>query len=126
MTLNLSRAFLVIGSLYLLIGIGIGMYMGGSSEYTLAPLHAHINLVGFVLMSIFGLILRLVPAMAQNTLGKAHFWLFQIGAIIMLITLFVLLTERGSPATFGPVIFVGELLALGGVIAFVVNLYNNA
>ena len=34
--MNISRGFLGIGSLYLIIGIGLGSYMGGSGDHTLA------------------------------------------------------------------------------------------
>jgi len=126
MATDFSRAFLVIGSLYLLIGVVVGMYMGGSSDYTLAPVHAHINLVGFVLMALFGLIYRQIPSMARTLAGKAHFWMFQIGALILVITLYLLISETVTPAVFGPVILVSELLVLGGLIAFAVNLFRHA
>ncbi|MFD1808492.1 hypothetical protein ACFSHQ_11265 [Gemmobacter lanyuensis] len=61
--MNISRSFLLIGSLYLLVGIGLGSHMGASGDHTLAPVHAHINLLGFVLMTLFGLAYRVMPAM---------------------------------------------------------------
>ena len=63
--MNISRGFLVIGSLYLLVGIVFGMYMGGTGDHSLAPLHAHINLLGFALMMIFGLVYRQFPEMTK-------------------------------------------------------------
>ena len=47
--MNLSRNFLVLASLFLIVGITIGSYMGGSGDHTLAVSHAHINLLGFTL-----------------------------------------------------------------------------
>jgi len=126
MTTNYARWFLVIGSLYLVIGIGIGMYMGGTGEFRLSPVHAHINLLGFVLMSIFGLIFRALPAMATNTLGKVHFWAFQIGALVLVAALYLLISERVAESTIGPAILIGEILVGVGVLAFVANLYKNA
>jgi len=52
--MNIARNFIVIGSIYLIVGITLGMYMGGAGDHTLAPLHAHINLLGFTLMTVFG------------------------------------------------------------------------
>lgn len=126
MTTNYSRWFLVIGSLYLLVGVGIGMYMGGSGDHRLAPVHAHINLVGFVLMSVFALIFRAIPAMATESLAKAHFWLFQSGALILVVALYLLISERVAEATVGPAILVGEVLAFAGLLAFVANLWRHA
>ena len=80
--MTVSRGFLVMGAVYLLVGILFGMYMGGSGDHSLAPVHAHINLLGFTLMSIFGLAYRLLPALADSGLAKAHFWLHQLGALL--------------------------------------------
>lgn len=126
MTISYARAFLVIGSLYLLAGIGFGMVMGGTGDFSLAPVHAHINLVGFVLMTLFGLLLRTIPGMAGTLLATAHFWLFQIGALGMVVSLYLMLSGTASPAAVGPVIMLSEILVLAGVLAFVANLYRNA
>ena len=45
--MDISRGFLVMGACYLLVGVLFGMYMGGSGDHSLAPVHAHINLLGF-------------------------------------------------------------------------------
>ncbi len=92
--MSISRSFLVIGSLYLLVGIMFGMYMGATGDHSLAPLHAHINLLGFVLMMIFGLVYRQFPQMTKPILAKVHFWLHQAGSIILLIMLFLLFSGR--------------------------------
>ncbi|KPQ08260.1 MAG: Cytochrome C and Quinol oxidase polypeptide I [Rhodobacteraceae bacterium HLUCCA12] len=126
MAIPYSRAYLVIGSLYLLIGIVFGMYMGGTSNYTLAPVHAHINLLGFTLMAIFGLVYRQIPDMGRTLTGKLHFWLFQIGALLLLIVLYLIVSETVSPATFGPVIMLSELIVLASLIAFAINLFRHA
>lgn len=126
MTANYSRGFLVIGAVYLMVGVALGTYMGGRGDFTLAPVHAHINLVGFALMSIFGLMLRVIPAMATTTLAKAHFWLFQAGALVMITGLWLLISQTVPEATIGPVLLVGEVLVAGGVIAFFINLWQRA
>lgn len=122
--MNYSRNFLVIGALYLIIGIGFGMYMGGSQDFTLAPVHAHINLIGFVLMTLFGLAYRLIPALAGNALAKAHFWLHQIGAAGTLLFLFLLIS--GIAPAVAPMMPIFEGLIALGIIAWAINLYQNA
>lgn len=125
METDYARWFLRIGSLYLVIGIALGMFMGGSGDHTLSPVHAHINLLGFTLMTLFGLCLRAIPEMARNTLALAHFWLFQIGALVLLVSLWLMMAGLVAAATIGPVFPVAELLVLAGVLAFVVNLFRN-
>ncbi len=122
--MNVSRGFLSIAPIYLIIGMLIGGYMGASQDHTLAPAHAHINLLGFTLMMIFGLYYAVFPAAAQTTLAKAHFWLFQIGAAILAIMLVLLFTGRITEPQMVPLAPLAELLVLLGVVAFAVTIWR--
>jgi hypothetical protein len=123
--MNISRSFLLVGSLYLLVGILFGMYMGGSGDHSMAPLHAHINLLGFVLMMLFGLVYRQFPAMAKTSLAKLHFWLHQAGALVLLIMLFMLFSGRIGDAAMAPIAPIAETAVLIGTLIFAFNLYKN-
>ena len=122
---NVSRGFLVIGPLYIIVGVLIGMYMGGSMDHRLAPAHAHINLLGFTLMMIFGIVYRIIPAIADTTLAKAHFWMHQIGTLVLTTMLVLLFTGNIAEANMPPLAPIAEVLILLGVISFAVNLYRN-
>jgi hypothetical protein len=124
--MNISRGFIVIGAVYLVIGIMIGAYMGGSGNHTLIPVHAHINLLGFTLMTIFGIGYRLIPGLAEGTLPKVHFWLHQVGVLLLLGGLFLLLTGTVAEATIGPIFPVLEGAVLLGVILWLVNVVRHA
>lgn len=124
--MNVSRSFLLMGSLYLLVGILLGMYMGGSGDHALASVHAHINLLGFTLMTMFGLAYHVMPALARGTLAKAHFWLHQVGAFVMLVALFLLLGGKVAAASIGPIMPFAEGAVLIGMICWAINLYRNA
>ena len=52
--MNLSNWFLRIAVVYLLAGVSLGIFMGASGDHSMFPLHAHINLLGWVSMSLFG------------------------------------------------------------------------
>lgn len=124
--MQISRNFMVIGAVFLLSGIGLGMYMAGSGDTALAPLHAHINLLGFTLMTVFGLVYRVIPAMAATGLARAHFWLHVAGSVMLLVMLALLLTGRITEAGMAPVAPFAELLVLFGVVTFGWNLWRNA
>ncbi len=124
--MNVSRGFLVMGALYLLVGVLFGMYMGGSGDHSLAPVHAHINLLGFTLMTVFGLAYRLIPALAAGTLAKAHFWLHQIGVLLLLVALFLMMSGRVPEETIGPFMPVAEGAVLLGVLCWLANVVRNA
>lgn len=124
--MNVSRPFMVIGGLYLLVGIGIGMVMGASGSVTFVPLHAHINLLGFVLMTLFGLVYHVFPAMADSVLSKLHFWMHQVGTIILVVMLYLFLSGRIGEAGMVPLAPAAEGIVWLGVLVFVVNLWQNA
>ena len=60
--MKIDRLFLVIAAIYILIGMGLGSYMGMNQDFTHRTAHTHINLPGFVSMTLFALIYRSWPA----------------------------------------------------------------
>ncbi|MGB3147098.1 MAG: hypothetical protein WBA91_04995 [Paracoccaceae bacterium] len=124
--MQIYRNFMVIGCIYLLVGVGFGMYMGASGDHTLYPVHAHINLLGFVLMMIFGFAYRLFPSMAENNLARAHFWLHQIGALVLLVMILMMFTGKLSEEAMFPLAPLAELAILIGVACFTLNLSRHA
>ena len=124
--MSISRGFIVMGAVYLVVGIVFGAYMGGSGDHTLAPVHAHINLLGFTLMTVFGLGYRMIPGLADGLLPKLHFWLHQLGALLLLLGLFLMMTGRVAEATIGPVFPVLEGAILLGAVLWLVNVLRHA
>jgi hypothetical protein len=104
------------------VGILLGSYMGGSGDHSLAPVHAHINLLGFTLMTAFGLGYRLLPGLATGWMPKAHFWLHQIGSLVLLLGLFAMMSGYADENTVGPMLAIFELAILIGAILWAVNL----
>ena len=66
----------------LLIGMLAGIAMGMTQNFVLAPAHAHLNLVGGVLLFLFGLYYRLVPGAGTTTLAKVQGSLHIAGGIV--------------------------------------------
>lgn len=124
--MNVSRNFLVLASLFLIVGITIGSYMGGSGDHTLAVSHAHINLLGFTLSAIFALTYKAFPAMADSRLASLHFWLHAVGAVVLNTMLFLMLAGMVTEAAMFPIAPITELLVLLGVILFASNVFSNA
>ena len=118
--MNVIRGFVLLGTGFLVIGIVFGMYMGGSGDTRFAPLHAHLNLLGFVLSMIFAFAYHLFPAMLGR-MATAHFWLHAIGAAVLLFMLFLLLSGRIGEAAMAPIAPIAELAVLVGVILFLLG-----
>ena len=51
---RVSLWFFAVAPIYVLIGMGFGIFMGASQDFTLAPAHAHLNLIGWVTMALYG------------------------------------------------------------------------
>ena len=86
-----------IGIIYLLLGMGVGVYMGASGDHTLRPVHAHINLLGWTLMGLSGLIFHLFPQLELSALARIYFWLYNISVPVALIGLFLFLSGFDVP-----------------------------
>lgn len=122
--MNVTRNFALIGTTYLIIGILFGMYMGGSGDHSFAPLHAHLNLLGFVLSMVFAVTYHLFPAMSGR-LANIHFWLHSVGSVVLLVMLFMLFSGSITEASMAPVAPIAELLVLVGVILFAVGVVKH-
>lgn len=124
--MNVTRGFLVIAPLYLIVGIGIGFHMSATQDHALTPAHAHINLLGFVLMMAFGLFYKAFPDAAAGTLARAHFWLHQAGTLVLTVMLVLLFTGRITEDAMFPLAPLGIVAVLIGVICFAVNAFRHA
>src|SRR6478672_882467 len=114
---NVDRWFILIGLLYGALGFAFGIWVGINERFDQAHLHAHINLVGWASMVLFGLLYRAFPALAQNQLAGVRFALYNLGAIIFLV---------GIPlAQAHQTVVVGRRLVLAGMLAFLANHYLN-
>lgn len=104
-----ARTYIVCGFLWLLFGMIFGIYLGITGQMNLGNTHAHINLVGFVLSALFGLLHRNWPAMGVSKLAGIQLWVYQIGATALVAGKYVVDTGGGE----GLVIF-GSLTTVAG------------
>ena len=118
---NLSNWYFRTAMVYILIGVTLGNIMGASGDHSLFPLHAHINLLGWVSMSIFAFFYRLHPAAAATRIAKAQFWVYVAGTFAQLILLFILL--RGNPGV-EPALGAASVVVGLAFLAFVVNAWK--
>ena len=72
--------FIVAGLICVLCGMGFGIWMGVQADFTYAPAHAHLNLVGWVTLTLYGLIHRAYPALAAAKLAGVQMLLAILGA----------------------------------------------
>jgi len=114
--------WLKLSVVYLIIGISMGIAMGASQNFTLRPVHAHINLLGWTTMALAGLIYSVFPKAGESRLARLHFWLLNLALPVMMSALALLLFGQVGVA---PVLALAEIAAALGIVAFAVNMFIN-
>jgi cbb3-type cytochrome oxidase subunit 1 len=116
-----GKAYLKIAVVYFTIGVLAGLIMGIIHDFRFTSVHAHVNLLGWISMALFGLIYHFYPNAANSKLAKIQFWLHNIGVPVMLggITLQILGVSGALPPTI-----IGSIVVVVGVILFMVNVFK--
>lgn len=109
---SLFRASVGLG----LAGMTLGIVMGLRQDFTLAPVHAHINLLGFVILFLSALYYRTVPEAAGLLIAKFQAAAAIIGAIVFPIGIASVLL--GEHQRFMPIVVSGALIELTGMTLF--------
>jgi hypothetical protein len=111
--------FLLLATALLVCGATLGIVMGAREDFTLVPVHAHLNLAGWASLALFGLTYRAYPVLAKRRLATWHFAVSSIASLLIApgIGLAVL---KGQP---GLAIF-ASVLWLAGVLLFLVQLFS--
>jgi hypothetical protein len=121
---RVSAAFFVTGGLLLLGGMMLGEYMGANENFTLAPLHAHINLLGWVTLALYGTFYTLTKDTYSPKLAWTNFVLSSVGILAMIPVLALLLTAPDGAKTYGPLAGATGGIALLGLLVFLVSAFR--
>ena len=119
---RLSRPLLRIAVLYWVIAVCWGIYMGATEDFTDIPVHAHLNLLGWVSLALCGGIYAIAPHLAETFLAKAHFWLHNLGLPPLMIAVWLIKHDR--PEIGGPAAGIFSIVVGLGVLSFAVNLWR--
>ena len=114
--------FFAVAPIYVLIGMGFGIYMGAAMDFTLAPAHAHLNLIGWVTMAIYGTFYALAKDSSQ-LLARITFWLNNVGTCLLFPSLAMVL-RFGDQSSFVLPLIISEFLALGAMLCFAISVWQ--
>jgi hypothetical protein len=117
-----ATLWLRLAVIYLIAGVGLGIAMGSTENFTLRPVHAHLNLLGWAAMALAGLIYSVYPKAGESRLARIHFWLHNTALPVMMGSLCLLLYGHTEAV---PVLAVSEFVAAAGVIVFACNVFRN-
>jgi hypothetical protein len=114
---RIDVSFILLAVLCLIVGIGMGIAMGAAHDFQFTPVHAHLNLLGWVSLGLSGLIYRAYPALNTSWLAKVHLILSGSTAVIFPVGIYVSIAHE-NPA----LAIAASFVALGGVLVFFANL----
>ena len=104
--LVIHKALRALRGVYLLVGLAMGIAMGATGDFGRRPVHAHVNLLGWVGLAITAGMFRLWPRIAESRLAHAFSWTYNLSLPAMLGALTFYL--RGHAGAL-PVLVAGEI-----------------
>lgn len=124
--MRLSNSFLRLAVIFAVLGITLGAWMGGSGDHSLMGVHAHINLLGWVSMFLYGLFYRTHAEAAEGVLPRIHFFLAVVGFLIFMPSLAVVIAGLAPLRPIAHIgLMVGPLMVLTGMILFAVIVFRS-
>lgn len=117
---SLPYWFVGFGTLFVLAGMVWGIQMSITQDHLLAPAHAHNNLIGFVIMTVYGFYYRLVPAAANKRLAVIHFWVALVSALVFPVGIAMAIMGKGDILAQ-----VGSLLVVLSMLIFAWTVWTN-
>jgi peptidoglycan/LPS O-acetylase OafA/YrhL len=92
-----------------------GIVMAISGDHSALPAHAHLNLLGWVSLFLFGLFYQLHPAIDRSRTATIQVAIWIIGTIILTIGVGLVYTGHQSG---DPIAATGSLIVLAGMLLF--------
>lgn len=111
---TLAKICWISSPIYLLCGMAFGIWMSATGDHSLAPAHAHLNLIGGVLMAIFGIFYTIMPSMANTTIAKVQVGLTHLTVWAMFPGIILAIQGRGETLAK-----IGAILAVVTIALFV-------
>lgn len=111
----LSRICWMSSPVYLLVGMSFGIWMSATQDHSLAPAHAHLNLIGGVLMALFGTFYMLVPSAAESLLAKIQVGITHLAIWFMFPGIIMAIQQKGETLAK-----IGSVLGILAILLFVV------
>ena len=110
---SLSRICWIAAPIYALIGMGFGIWMSSNQNFQLAPAHAHLNLLGWVTVALFGTFYALKPEAANWRVSKLQVLAGNLAAIFMFPGIILAILQVSEA-----VVIIGSLLAVISMLLF--------
>ena len=106
---RLDRNFILLGLVWVVVGMIFGTWLGATNQVNYSNSHAHLNLLGFVTSVLFGLLHWAYPALGKSRLALPQFAIYEVGVLVLVIG--KILVDGGSET---PLLYVGSIVTIIG------------
>jgi hypothetical protein len=114
---NTPKTFFATAALFALCGMVWGIQMSATHDHSLSPAHGHLNLIGFVMMSVFGAYYALTPDAGSSRIAGIHFVLHLATVVVLTPGIVLAITGRTEVlAQIGSVLAVLTMTLFGFVV----------
>lgn len=110
---RIDRYYIVAAATYLVSGLCLGIGMGITENFQYVAVHAHINLVGWASLCLYGLVVRAFPELQASKLAPWQFAMANLGAIMFLPGIALAVAQVTSALAIA-----GALIWLAGALLF--------
>ena len=114
---RIDIAFLLLATCCLVVGVSMGIWMGIAHDFQFAPVHAHLNLLGWASLALFGIVYKLYPRLAASPIALVQFALSAPSAIAFPVGIYLSIAHQSIGLAV-----VASLLWLTGAVLFLMNL----
>lgn len=101
--------------LFVIAGMAMGIGMAASQDHSIMPAHAHLNLLGWVSLFLFGIYYERRPALDSSRLALIQVGLWSVGTVIL--TMEVVAIHLGYTSA-DPIAAIASLIVLAAMLLF--------
>lgn len=112
-----------LGVLFVIAGMAMGIGMAMSQDHSIMPAHAHLNLLGFVSLFLFGIYYERRRALDMSRIAVVQVVLWSVGTVVL--TIAVAAIHLGYTAA-DPIAGISSLIVLAAMLMFAYFVFRPA
>ena len=109
--------------LFVIAGMAMGIGMAATQNHSIMPAHAHLNLLGWVSLFLFGIYYERRPALDASRMAMVQVVLWSVGTVLL--TIAVAAIHLGYTAA-DPVAGISSLIVLAAMLMFAYFVFRPA
>ncbi len=121
--MNASSLSFRLAVLFVIAGMAMGIGMAATQNHAIMPAHAHLNLLGWVSLFLFGIYYERRPSLDASRLARIQVVLWSLGTVLL--TIAVAAIHLGYTAA-DPIAALASLVVLAAMILFAYFIFRPA